>query len=101
MAVYVAHVPLVYQVPALIRHPVWLPLVNAFRYPDPENIPLPPVELELALVVLVVMVVLTVEVGTGVPDFGRYLIPVDEQLELCPTGAALTKRPVCTEPWTS
>jgi hypothetical protein len=115
VAVYVAQVPLVYQVPALIKHPVWLPLVNPFRYPFPESVPLPPVGLELALdeVVLVVIVVRVVdevdcwlldevdEVETGLPDFGRYLIPVDEQLEVCPTGSVGTNVPVCTEPCTS
>jgi hypothetical protein len=75
--------------------------VKAFKYPDPENVPPPPVGLEVGLVVLVVIVVWTVEVETGLPDFGRYLIPVDEQLDDCPTAAALTKRPVWTEPWTS
>jgi hypothetical protein len=78
--------------------------VTAFRYPDPENVPLPPVGLELALdeVVLVVMVVLLVdEVETGLPDLGRYLMPVDEQLEVCPTGSVGMKVPVCTEPRTS
>ncbi len=87
--------------------------MNAFRYPDPEKVPLPPVGLELALddVVLVVKVVWVVwvvdevdevdEVETALPDLGRYLIPVDEQLEVCPTGEAGTNVPVCTEPWTS
>jgi hypothetical protein len=97
-------VPLVYHVPALIKHPVWVPLVYAFKYPDPEKVPLSPIGLELALdaVVLVVVVVIVVdEVETGLPDLGRYLIPVDEQLEVCPTGEVGTKVPVCTEPRTS
>ena len=124
MAVYVAQVPDVYHVPALIKHPVSLPLVYAFRYPEPENVPLPPVGLELELdAVVLVVIVLTVglelaldtvllvvdvvlvvdgldEIETGLPDFGRYLIPVDEQLDVCPTGSVLMNRPVCTEPWT-
>jgi len=82
-------------------------------------VPLPPVGLELALdtvvlivpvvleldfdaVVLLLKVVLVVdEVETGFPDLGRYLIPVDEQLDVCPTGCVLMNRPVWTEPWTS
>jgi hypothetical protein len=78
--------------------------VYAFKYPEPENVPLPPVglELELDAVVLVVIVVFVVdEVETGLPDLGRYLIPEDEQLEVCPTGEVGTKVPVCTEPRTS
>lgn len=34
------------------------------------------------------------EIETGLPDLGRYLIPVDEQLEVCPTGEVGTKVPV-------
>jgi len=90
-------VPLVYHVPALIKHPVWVPLVYAFKYPDPEKVPLSPIGLELALDAVVLVVV----VETGLPDLGRYLIPVDEQLEVCPTGEVGTKVPVCTEPRTS
>ena len=86
VAEYVAHVPEVYQVPALIKHPVWLPLVTAFKYPLPEKVPPPPVGLEPALVVVVV--------GAGLPDFGRYLIPVEEQLEVEPTGEVGTNVPV-------
>lgn len=75
----------------------------AFRYPDPENVPLPPVGLELALEVVFVLVdkVVWVDDGaeeegdeTGLPDLGRYLIPVDEQLEACPTGEVGTNVPV-------
>jgi hypothetical protein len=81
-----------------------------FRYPDPENVPLPPVGLELALEVVFVLVdkVVRVEEGaedegdeTGLPDLGRYLIPVDEQLVVCPTGEIGTNVPVWTEPRTS
>ncbi len=56
--------------------------------------------LEDVLVVLDVLVELDI-VETGLPDLGRYLIPVDEQLDVCPTGDVGTKVPVCTEPWTS
>jgi hypothetical protein len=72
----------------------------AFRYPDPENVPLPPVGLELALEVVFVLVDKVVwvdegaEVETGLPDLGRYLIPVEEQLEVCPTGEVGTNVPV-------
>jgi len=75
----------------------------AFRYPDPENVPLPPVGLELALEVVFVLVdkVVRVDEGaedegdeTGLPDLGRYLIPVEEQLEVCPTGEVGTNVPV-------
>jgi hypothetical protein len=81
--------------------------VKAFRYPDPENVPLPPVGIELALddveVVLVDKVVWVdegaVDEGdegdeTGLPDLGRYLMPMDEQLEVCPTGEVGTNVPV-------
>lgn len=75
----------------------------AFRYPDPENVPLPPVGLELTLEVVFVLVdkVVSVDEGaedeedeTGLPDLGKYLIPVDEQLEVCPTGEVGTNVPV-------
>jgi hypothetical protein len=77
--------------------------VTAFRNPDPENVPLPPVGLELALEVVFVLVdkVVWVDEGaedeadeTGLPDLGRYLIPVDEQLVVCPTGEIGTNVPV-------
>jgi hypothetical protein len=35
-----------------------------------------------------------VVVDTGLPDFGRYLMPVDAQDDDCPTGATGTKVPV-------
>ncbi len=79
----------------------------AFRYPFPEK-PLVLVVVELAEEVVAVVVAFWVEVvagddlvETGLPDFGRYLIPVDEQDELWPMGAIGTKVPVCTEPRTS
>ena len=82
-----------YQVPALIKHPVWLPLAIPLRYPDPEKVPpvglVPP-----PVVVFVVIVVFAVVVGAGLPDLGRYLIPEDAQLPDWPTGAMGTKVPV-------
>ncbi len=91
-----------YQVPALIKHPFSLPLVYAFRYPFPEKTPVL-VEVAPEVVVVPLDVVVTREdvTETGLPDFGRYLIPDDEQDPLWPTGAIGTKVPVCTEPRTS
>ena len=100
VAVYVAHVPVVNQVAALIRHPCWFPLVYAFKYPDPEKVPLPPVGLEVELdpvvvvVGLVVVVKAVVMVGAGLPDFGRYLIPVEGQVDVDPTGEVGSNVPV-------
>ena len=37
---------------------------------------------------------------TGTPDFGRYLIPDEAQLEVLPMAVVGTKVPVWTEPWT-
>lgn len=88
-----------YQVPAEIKHPSWLPLVKALRYPLPEKVPLPPVGLDPPLVVVVMRVV--VVVGVEPPDFGRYLIPVEEQLEVEPTGEVGINVPVWIEPRTS
>jgi len=42
----------------------------------------------------VVVDVAELVVDTGLPDFGRYLMPVDEQEDDCPTGATGTKVPV-------
>ena len=67
--------------PALIKHPV--PDV-AFMYPDPENEPPPPVGDEVEVEVVVV----------EPPDFGKYLMPVDGQLEVVPPGATGMKSPV-------
>jgi hypothetical protein len=83
VAVYVAQVPDVNHVPALIRHPFCDPPVIAFRKPDPENgAPGVPVGAEPPVVVVVV------DVGGMVvpPDLGRYLIPVEAQLDDWPTG---------------
>lgn len=84
VAVYVAHVPVVYQVPALIRQPFSLPLVMAARVPVPENEPPVPVGAGAVVVVM--------EVGLGDdPDLGRYFTPEDGQLELVPVTVVATK----------
>jgi hypothetical protein len=78
-------------------------------------VPLPPVGVALELDVVVVVVVIdfaevvvvrvdlaevvdpaevVVVVDTGLPDFGRYLMPVEEHEDDCPTGATGTKVPV-------
>lgn len=43
--------------------------------------------------VTVVVVVLPLEVGAGLPDFGRYFMPVEGQLEVDPEGATGIKVP--------
>lgn len=72
VAVYVAHDPLAYHVPAPIRQPFALPLVMALRYPLPENDPDPPVGVVEPPVVVGVL-------PPPPPDFGTYLIPVEGQ----------------------
>lgn len=67
--------------------------MTAFRYPLPEKLPLPPVGLDPPLLVVVV--------GAALPDLGKYLIPVEEQLDVDPTGEVGTKVPVWIEPRTS
>jgi hypothetical protein len=61
------------------------------------------VALELDVVVVVVdpaeVVIVSVEpaevvVDAALPDFGRYLMPVEAQEDVCPTGATGTKVPV-------
>lgn len=89
VAVYVAQVPLVYHVPALIKQPLPPPLVIAFKYPVPENGA--PVGEDPGTVVVGV---------PPPPDLGRYLMPVEGQSLFSPTGPALTNVPVCTEPRT-
>jgi hypothetical protein len=66
-----------------MRHPFWLPLVTAFKYPVPENDPVGvPVGEE------------PVEVGVPVPDFGRYFTPDAAQSDFDPSGFVFTKVPV-------
>jgi len=87
VAVYVAQVPLVYQVPAEIKQPP----PDASKKPVPEKVPGVPVGEELTEVPVPV---------AAAPDLGRYLIPVLGQEPVCPTGAEGMKVPSCTEPWT-
>lgn len=76
-----------YHVPALIRHPSTLPLVTAFRYPEPENVPGAGVPVGDEVVVVVVTVL--------PPDLGRYLTPDVAQLDVePPSGLTGTKVPV-------
>jgi hypothetical protein len=92
VAVKVAQVPLLYHVPALIKHPVWVLPETPFKYPEPEKVPVPPVGVEPGGVE---------EVGVELPDLGRYLIPVEGQSDDAPTGVAGTNVPDWTEPRTS
>ena len=60
--------------------PLFAPPSVTSRYPLPENgVPGAVVPVGAAVVVVVV-------VGTGEPVLGKYLIPVDGQSELEPTG---------------
>lgn len=83
VAVNDAHVPVVYQVPPLITHPFWTPLVVIERVPLPAGAP-------------------GEGGGWGVdpPVFGRYFIPVAGQSDFEPSGFVATKVPVCTLPRT-
>jgi hypothetical protein len=70
VAVYVAQVPPTNHAPPLIKQPVWVPLVNPFRYPDPDKVPgLPLAEMLEVVFVTDVNVVLGAEV-----------LPADEEL---------------------
>lgn len=62
------------------------------KIPEPENVPVGP-EPALVVVVVVVLPDLVVVVDTGVPDLGRYLIPVAGQSEADPEGVTGTKDP--------
>ena len=69
----------------------------------PENVPGVPVGLDPPVVVVVGLdppVVVVVE-EAGLPDLGRYLMPVEGQDADCPTGAMGTKVPDWMEPRTS
>ena len=80
MAVKVATVPVVYQIPLLMIQPFCLPPLVTNRVPLPEkDVP--------GALVGVVPTLLVVGVGRGVgrlPVLGKYLIPVAGQLELAP-----------------
>jgi len=113
VAVKVAHVPPMYQVPPLMIQPSVLPPYVTGRVPDPEKgvpgavVGPPPVG------------VVVVVVGAGEPPlFGKYLTPVAGQFEVAPPdgsqsmvimqaaqcyvlGLTGTKVPDCTLPFTS
>lgn len=71
----VAQVPVVYQVPALIIHPIELLPVLTFKYPLPENTP----------VLVGAAVVVVVFVGVVLPPLGRYFTPLAAQVDLVPS----------------
>ena len=103
VAVKVAHVPVVYQVPAEIRQPFFSPPVMTFRYPFPLNAG--PVEVgegaeEVAEGVEEVAVFVGVALDPPPDPLGRYLIPVLGQVDEPPILLAGTKVPVWTEPRT-
>ena len=82
VAVKVAQVPVVYQVPLLMIQPFcWPPLVT-------NKVPLP--EKDVPGVLVGVLPTLLVVVGRGegrLPVLGKYFIPVAGQLELAPAEA--------------
>ena len=85
VAVNVAQVPPIYHVPPLMMQPLFAPPSVTSRKPLPENgVPGAVVPVGAAVVVVVV-------VGLGEPVFGKYLIPVDGQSELVPTGTRISK----------
>ena len=98
VAVMEAQVPEVYQVPALMIHPVCDPPATTLTYPFPDGVP---VEVEVGPVVLVPVAEVLVVVDPPVVPFGRYLIPEDGKVDPEPTGVAALKMPLWTEPWTS
>lgn len=93
--VNVAQVPVVYQVPALIIHPVRFPPVTTFKYPLPTKAP--PVEVgagaeyvadrfdDCVGAALAVPVGPTDGVGLEEKTLGRYRMPVWGQLRVSPT----------------
>ena len=84
VAVNVAQVPPIYHVPPLMMQPLFAPPSVTSRYPLPENgVPGAVVPVGAAVVVVVVV--------AGEPVFGKYLIPVDGQSELVPTGTRISK----------
>ena len=94
VAVKVAHVPVVYHVPALMMQPVALPPVVTCRVPLPSK-GAPGVVVPVGAVPVVVAVVVGVVVVLG-----RYLMPVAGQEDLLPSGFVGTNVPDCTEPLT-
>jgi len=104
-----AHVPVVYQIPELIIHPLALPPVLTCSVPFPANgapgvlVPVGPAAVVVGVVVLTPVPVVSVAGGVVVvvpplPALGRYFTPVAGQLELEPAGLVGMKDPVCTEP---
>lgn len=112
VAVYVAHVPPTNHCPALIKQPVCVPLVNPFKYPDPDKVPgLPLAEMLEVVFVTDINVVLVLEVigtvgvaevlgttrvldgidvdelggGAGLPDLRRYFTPVAGHVDFDPS----------------
>lgn len=103
LAVNVAHVPPTYHVPLLIKQPTCDPsAVKALRIPLPLKEPGVPVGgetgvvfvirvviavvgLEVSVVIAVVELEVSVVVGRGLPDLGRYWMPVDGQVDLDPS----------------
>ena len=83
--------PVVYQVPALIKHPFCAPLVVACKNPFPKN------GVCVAVAVGALLVLVAVDAGKY---FGTYLIPVAAQSDLLPSGEVGTNSPVCTLPRT-
>jgi hypothetical protein len=83
IAAYAAHVPLGYDVPALIKHQFWPPRVITLRCLLPERLSLSPVRLDPPLLVVVVA-------GAALSNLGRYLTPVEEQLDVDRTGVVGT-----------
>lgn len=83
MALKVAQVPVVYQVPPLMIQPFCLPPLVT------DKVPLPEKDAPGALVgVAPALVVVVFGAGDGrLPVLGKYLIPVAGQLELAPAGS--------------
>lgn len=81
VAVKPAHVPVVYQVPALMMQPVALPPVVTWSVPLPAK-GVPGGEVGVGAVVVVVRVV----GGGGLEVLGRYFMPVAGQEPFDPSG---------------
>ena len=84
VAVNVAHVPVVYQVPPLIIQPFTLPPLVTGSVPLPEK-GVPGVVVVVGVGGAVVAVDMVVD-GGGDEPFGRYLIPVAGQSDFEPSG---------------
>jgi hypothetical protein len=93
VAVNLAQLPEVYQVPPLMMHPFCPPFITTLRKPLPDNTG--EVDVEVGGVVELVTVG-----GVVPPGFGRYFTPDAAQLDPEPTGLADVNVPTCTDPWT-